>query len=151
MKNALKKILHDESFIGISCGYILNNFLSFMSQCWNNLQCCRLPKNYIRNGVWQMSNQLLGKLPGIKKYLQGKIFERFFHHTHIAVSEVKLLYCSIMVLRQVWLKLVLCNSLFFFICTVFFHVKEYTPNWTPEPPNVLKWNIGLVKKFLRVF
>ena len=45
-----------------------------------------------------MFNQPLGKLPRIKKYLQGKIFERFFHHTHIAVSEVVLLYWSIMVL-----------------------------------------------------
>ena len=159
MKNALKKILHDESFIGISCGCILNNFLSFRSQCWNNVQCCRLPKNHIRNGVWQMSNQLLGKLPGIKKYLQGKIFERFFHHTHIAVSEVKLLYCSIMVLRQVWLKLVFFNSLFFssvLFSSTLSHLtlpayNEYTPNWTPEPPNVLNETPAQLKSSLEYF
>ena len=159
MKNALKKILHDGTFIEISCGCILNNFLSFRSECWNNVQCCRLPKNHIRNGDWQTSNQPLGKLPGIKKYLRGKIFERFFHHTHIVVSEVKLLYCSIMVLRQIWLNPVFFNSLFFSSALFSFTLshltlrayKEYTPNWTPDPPNVLKWNTGSVKKFLRVF
>ena len=153
MKNALKKILHDETFIEILCGCILNNLLSFRWECWNNVQCCRLPKNHIRNDVWQMSNQPLGKLPGIKKYLQGKIFERFFHHMHIGVSEVVFLYCSIMMSWQVWFKLVFLNSLFFssvLFSSTLSHLtlrayKEYAPNWTPEPPNDLKWNTGSVK------
>ena len=124
MKNALKKMLHDDTFIEISCRCILNNFPSFRSECWNNVQRCRLPKNHIGNGVWQMSNQPLGRLPGIKKYLQGKIFERFFHHTHIGVSEVVFLYCSIMMSWQVSLKLVFFNSLFFW-SVLFFSTLSY--------------------------
>ena len=131
MKNALKKILHDETFIEISCRCILNNFFSLTSKCWKYVQHSRLPKNHIQNSVWQMPNQPLGKLAGIKIYLQGQIFERFFHHTNIAVSEVVFLCCLIMVLWQVWLRLVFFNSFVLFSSTLS-HLtlracKEYAP------------------------
>ena len=124
MKNAPKKILHDGTSIEISCRCILNNFLSFRLECWNNVQRCRLPKNHIGNSVWKMSNQPLGRLPGIKKNLQGKIFERSFHHTHIGVSEVVFLYCSIVMSWQVSLKLIFFNSLFF-SSVLFFSTLSY--------------------------